>query len=95
MKEQKLKAISNYFKTNFPNEDHAGKFDFDRFSYLFRITTKDHILLASVSEEFIEDNSQETIISKLKDIDICKLLIENPKLKISVTGKGVSIIPRN
>jgi hypothetical protein len=63
MKEQKIKAIGNYFKTNFPNEDHADKFDFDRRSYLFRITTKDHVLLASVSEEFIEDNSQETIIS--------------------------------
>lgn len=95
MLEQKLDVISNYLKTNFKDDDHAGKYDFDKMSYLFRITTNNHILLASFSQEFIDDTALEEIASKLENLDVCKLLLENPKSKIVIRNNSAHIVPRD
>jgi hypothetical protein len=95
MRETKLEEISNYFKERFPNDEHTDKYDCEKFSYLFIIITKDHILISSFSKEFIDDHEPQEIISTLENINICKLLIENPKSNITIGNKGTHIVPRD
>ena len=93
--EEKIQIIRDYLKKQFPSADHADQNDFDRMGHKFRITTNDHVMLTSVSREFIEDNNSKVIITILDRINLRNLLNDNPKSTIIVTSSGTRIETRN
>ncbi len=92
---EKIKAISDYLKEHFPSAEHADKHDFERMGHMFRIVTKEHVMLAVVAREFSEDNNLKTILATLDRIDISKLLKDNPTSTIVITSHGPRIESRN
>ena len=95
MEEEKIQAIRDYLQKQFPSASHADQNDFDRIGHMFRIVTKDHLMLASISRELLEDNNSGTIISILDRINLKKLLENNPTATVIVTSFGAKIDPRN
>lgn len=91
---EKIEAISYYLQEHFPSAEHADKDDFARIGHMFRITTKEHVMLAVISREFMEDNNLKTILSTLAKIDISKLLKDNPKSTVIITSHGPRITER-
>ena len=95
MKQEKIQAICDYLKRQFPAGTHQNRDDFDREGHKFKIETNNHFYLALFSREFIEENSKETIISTLDKVNIKDLFIKNNKSTIIFTGNGIVIEPRN
>lgn len=91
---EKIKAINYYLQEQFPSAEYADKDDFVRMGHMFRIVTKEHVMIAVISREFIEDNNSKTILSTLEKIDISKLLKDNPKSTVIITSHGPRIAER-
>ncbi|MEN8250702.1 MAG: hypothetical protein ABFS32_17345 [Bacteroidota bacterium] len=94
MDQDKIQAIQDYLKKQFPDADHENKEDVQTMSQLFRIVTEEHVMLASVSRELIDDESAEVIMSRIERWDVVSLLKQHPEETVVVTSKGSSIVPR-
>lgn len=94
MDQDKIKAISDYLKKQFPDADHDNREDGQTMSQMFRIVTKEHVMLASVSRELIDDESAKVIVSRIEKWDVVNLLKQHPKETVIVRSTGVNIVSR-
>ncbi len=93
MSQEKCDAILAYLKEEFPGSDIEQANISDNQHY--RIPIGNGLLMLKVGIEFIDDNSQEEIINKIKDWGVSELLKKNSKLGILVTNAGPSIYQRS
>ena len=84
-----IQTIHEYLQKEFPSAKHVESMeDRERLGHKFIITTKDHVMIASISRKFIDDTDLKTAILELNDIEIINLLKKNPDSTIVVRGKS-------
>lgn len=94
MDSEKIQAIRNHLLKLFPTFTHEDRY-LSAKGQEFLIITQKHTLTTLLTREFVEDNSIETIISKLKQINLKSLLTDNPKSIIVIGHFGIRIEPSN
>jgi len=87
MDNEKFQSIRKYLSKNFPSCAQEDKYDPSRMTQFFRIKTKDDILLALFSKEFIDDNN--TILNKIDAWNLANQLRDNPSALVIVTNHGI------
>lgn len=88
MNQDKCNAIEEYLKGQFPGS-HIEQTDISANQH-YRIRTEKDLLILKMDGDFIDDNSKEEIIDKMKHWHVSKLLKQNSKLGILVTQAGPS-----
>lgn len=94
MQENKLGAVREYLKDEFPDKTIDEKYDFDLSAQTFKIRNGRDSLLLKVGENFLSDNNEEQIKTVLHNQAIANLLRENKELGIFVGNNGPSIFKR-
>lgn len=95
MYEEKIQGIRAYLKERFPQDKHEDMRDSPREGHMFKIVTKDHVLLATVRRPLLHDKGLDSILSMLEEVKIKDLLLKNHNSITVVDLDGWSISPRN
>ena len=94
MTEEQIVAVHNYLQKNFPNADINDQLDFDRHGHKFSVTTKNEVLLTSISGELSSGYNKDKLIEILENYGLTKMLKEHPESTIIVTSKRIYDVPR-
>lgn len=89
MEPGKIQSIRDYLQKHFPSSIHDDMNDFSRGAHKFKIKTASGILLVLFSEEFIDVNDSETIVSKLEKFNLIYHLRDSYSLIVIVTNNGI------
>lgn len=89
--EDKLNAVRNYLKSEFPGYTIDDHYDFDRFAQTFRLTLGDKIHLVTVSREFIDDHSVSEISILLQGYNLSQYFKDEKVVRVIVTNSGVKL----
>lgn len=88
MDQNKIQAIKDYLKTQFPGAGHKTMYDHNRVGQKFIIATKDSVMVLSVSKAMIVDEDPATIISLLERKDVVDILKKHPDNVVVVRASG-------
>ena len=93
MNQEKCNAIEAYLSDNFPGSqiEQANISDDQH----YQIHTENGSLMLIAGRNFIDDNSQDEIINKLKSWNVPNMLKEDRKLGILVTDAGANTYQRS
>lgn len=87
--DDKISAVRNYLKTEFPGYTIDDYYDFDRVTQTFRLTVKDKILLVTPSRVFIDDHSPSEISILLQGYNLSQYFKDERVARVIVTNAGV------
>lgn len=89
--EEKLNAVRNYLRGEFPSYAIHDQFDHDRYAQTFRLTQENKIHLVTVSREFLDDHSTSEILKSLERCHISQYFQKESVARVVVTNSGVKL----
>jgi hypothetical protein len=87
--EEKLSAVRNYLKSEFPDYAVDDQYDFDRVAWTFRLTLKDKIHLVTVAREFIDDHTPSEISNILQKHPLSQHFRQAKVARIVIRNSGI------
>lgn len=91
--DDKLEAVKNNLKAEFPEYKLADKYDSERFAQTFRLTKENNqrILLITIAREFLDDHDAAGISSILQSTRISDHFKPEGVSRVIVTNLGINV----
>lgn len=89
--EDKIKAISDFLRSEFQNTEIADKDDFDCYAHTFRISEKERVCLVTVERKVIDDHKVDALPEILRKINLMNHFLDNDVKRVTITDSGVKI----